>query len=290
MDNKIVGIIVVTALVAAAIAGGAYIATYKADTSMNYSILDDPESSLKAGLTIVTDSDNERIMVKIVEVDHDTGAVNYNKKYEIVTDNYDAGTIEDFEMDRLIPFDIDDEKKIPSGITVTKDGNTLIINGKGSASAGPLLNGTMMYDNLTIVFDGKIPKKINGSVDISLSYMSHKFALKGIFNTDAEGHVAIMGCAITYQDSMTAESRIAFIEKEFHHFNELDYTGCVITDGEKESYSGRDCDVKIINGKSTVLHDKFQDYHALCYKGFFVKGSGLIDDKQGEKTITYFYG
>ena len=262
--GKLAVLLGVVVVVAAAIGAYWFFFADQDELKSDYTLLDS-DDKIKEGLTIKTkmELDDEVSDMEMV-VDSVSGGM---VKYHFTS----KGSIEyDLLVYKPLYFDFDYTATAPSGVTVTKDGNTYTINGSYTKS-----DTTCSYDGLKIIFDGSTVTSVSGAYGSEIKKTSYVDSTENTVRT--EDGKADVTTKRSYTD-LAGRAVDEFYDWVFLSFDPADYSGPNVTVKETEGRVGNvKTQLYTING--TTSDDRtFKDVEIHVYKGYILKADGEMDD------------
>jgi hypothetical protein len=202
---------------------------------------------------------------------------------EMVVDSVSGGMVKyhftskgSIEYDLLVYkplyFDFDYTATAPSGVTVTKDGNTYTINGSYTKS-----DTTCSYDGLKIIFDGSTVTSVSGFYGSEIKKTSYVDSTENTVRTeDGKADVTVKR---SYTD-LAGRAVDEFYDWVLLSFDPADFSGPNVTVKETEGRVGNvKTQLYTING--TTSDDRtFKDVEIHVYKGYILKADGEMDDEE----------
>ena len=288
MNAKVLAIVAVAVVVVAAAGAGAFFLLKNKDKEpdADYTLLDSNDN-IKVGMTIVTDTDAESMTshAKYVVNAVANGKVTYSMKSETSGDTVLA-TFADFMPTGFLtefPFDYTDSSDIPSGVTVTHNGNVYTIDGSFKENNPPMVV-EYTFDDLEINYNGTAVTAVDGKMKAVSTFggtvekADYKFVTKdgvlgGTTNEEFENPSVQVAIADFYSDVLMT-------------YNADTYAPATITSAAG-TYGGVDVTVYTING-TDADGDTYENVNISVYKGFMLHGEGKMNGEKASQTTKIY--
>ena len=274
MSSKLSVLIVIVVVAAAAV--GAYF--FLKGPNSDYTLLDSNDN-IKPGMTIIEDMKSSEMNMHsecVVEEITD-GTVKYKETMSM--DGPVNRTLYDYAPDQY-DFDYTDNDDIPSGITVTKDGNKYSISGTAKETYGG--SSSESTYNMTIEWNGTNVISVNGTEKTvyksELSESTSETSVKTV-NGAVSGTGKMTGWA---KESNTVES---FYGYAVDKYNASAFSGCTITDSTGK-VGNVDATIHTVNG----THDDYtySDFKVYEYKGYMLKAEGTVNGEKANMSLSIY--
>lgn len=266
--GKLAVLLGVVVVVAAAIGVYWFFFADQDEFKSDYTLLDS-DDEIKAGMTIKTKTNmlGEESESKYVVESVSDGKVKYRGE-----SNSEGQFEEQLNLYKPTYLDFDyTSSDIPSGVTVTKNGNEYTINGSFKK-----YSSTYSYDGLKITFDGTNVTSVSG--DYARVYESTTFKDNSEYSVSTEGGKVVGTAKYSYNGTGESDDD-DFYGDMLLSYDSASFDGPELTINETDGrYGNVKAKIYTINGLSADAH-VYKDFEVYVYNGYMLKIGGQVDGK-----------